>query len=341
MEQIKKNDLIQWLDRNVETKKVIAPREIGGVLLYRRISNCDQIVWDFIRPTLSIKEAFFPPTESLLKIKINGQDIVLGDVQIDKEQVLFGIRPCDARGVAAMDAVFIDQDPADSNYANRRDKSIIIGLACKEMGDTCFCTSTGGSPDDPTGMDLLLKETGDSFEVQAVNEKGLKFANEEWNLEIEAISDIVGGDLATTQHHQEFPIPELSAWPPQFGNSFWEEMAERCLSCKICAYVCPTCRCFDIRDESIPSDNGNAEFERIRCWDSCAGESYRKIAGGHNPREEKGQRLRNRFFCKFYYYPEQYGPMGCTGCGRCIDSCPVNIDITEVISYINEQIPSF
>ncbi len=116
-------------------------------------------------------------------------------------------------------------------------------------------------------------------------------------------------------------------------------MSERCLSCRICAYVCPTCRCFDVRDESVPSDNGHDTYERIRCWDSCAGEAYRRIAGGHNPRAAKGDRLRNRFFCKFYYYPEQYGPTACTGCGRCVDSCPVNIDITEILSHLVEVTP--
>jgi ferredoxin len=55
------------------------------------------------------------------------------------------------------------------------------------------------------------------------------------------------------------------------------------------------------------------------------------VAGGHNPRALKGQRLRNRFFCKFYYVPEDYGVPGCVGCGRCIEVCPVNIDIVEML----------
>ncbi len=112
--------------------------------------------------------------------------------------------------------------------------------------------------------------------------------------------------------------------------------AERCLSCRVCAYVCPTCRCFDLRDEALPSDNGHERYERIRSWDSCAGDTYRRIAGGHNPRAARGERMRNRFFCKFYYYPQQYGLAACTGCGRCIDACPVNIDITEVLQHVAE-----
>jgi ferredoxin len=79
---------------------------------------------------------------------------------------------------------------------------------------------------------------------------------------------------------------------------------------------------------------GPGEFERIRCWDSCAGENYRRVAGGHRPRAEKGERLRNRFYCKFLYFPGQIGrsdASACTGCGRCIEVCPVGVDITEVL----------
>jgi ferredoxin len=90
-----------------------------------------------------------------------------------------------------------------------------------------------------------------------------------------------------------------------------------------------------VRDEALPSDDGTERFERLRCWDACTSPAYRRIAGGHDPRSEKGQRLRNRFFCKFYVYPERLGLLGCTGCGRCIDACPVNIDITEVLAAVH------
>jgi ferredoxin len=64
---------------------------------------------------------------------------------------------------------------------------------------------------------------------------------------------------------------------------------------------------------------------------------YRRIAGGHNPRPTKTERLRNRFYCKFCYYPQMteradsLGPVACVGCGRCIDKCPVNVDLVEVL----------
>ena len=333
MSILKRQTLNHWLDLVAAKEMLIAPRDVGGVLLYRPVASGKEIVWDYIRPVLSAKEAFFPPTERLLTIEKTGQTIQLTETVTKDKQILFGVRPCDSRGIKALDALFIETEPVDVNYAQRRENTTVIGLACQKMGETCFCTSVGGALDDPTGMDVMLTEVEGGYEVYAITEKGQQIVKGEWGIED---CEFRSTPSKFKIQNSQLTIPEKDAWPPQFNDDFWADMSERCLSCRICAYVCPTCRCFDVRDESLPSDNGHQVFERIRCWDSCAGEAYRRIAGGHNPRAEKGQRLRNRFFCKFYYFPEQYGAEACTGCGRCIDSCPVNIDITEVLGHFAE-----
>jgi ferredoxin len=328
---ISREELSSWLDNLAGEATLMAPRDVEGVLLYRQVDNSQAVVWDYVHPVMSIKDAFFPPTERLLTIEKTGQTIKLEETHYRGKQVIFGVRPCDARGMLALDALFVESEPVDPYYAERRENTTIVGLACSEMADTCFCTSTGGAPDDPTGMDILIKEVDGGYAVQVLTEKGRLIASPDWDASAEPLSR---GDYPA-----QYTIPPKGAWPAQFNDSYWAEMSERCLSCRICAYVCPTCRCFDVRDETLSTGNGKNKFERIRCWDSCAGTVYRRIAGGQNPRDEKGKRLRNRFMCKFYYYPEQYGPEACTGCGRCIDSCPVNIDITEVLQHVMEVTP--
>jgi sulfhydrogenase subunit beta (sulfur reductase) len=329
MHLISHQDLTRWLDQLAAETCLIAPQDVDGVRLYRPVEDARAIVWDEGRPVLSSKEAFFPPTERLLTIEQTGQQISLMESVPDGDCVIVGVRPCDVRGILALDALFADTDPPDTYYTTRREHTTLIGLACQEMGETCFCTSTGGAPDDPTGMDILLTAVQDGYVIQTFTAKG------EALLPAITLADFTG-DLPQPVRNNPVPVPPLDAWPPQFNAAYWADMAERCLSCRICAYVCPTCRCFDVRDEPLPADNGHQQYERIRCWDSCAGEVYRRIAGGHNPRAAKGDRLRNRFFCKFYYYPQQYGPLACTGCGRCIDACPVNIDITEVMHAVQQ-----
>ena len=328
---ISQEEIASWLDDLAQTYKLIAPTEIADILLYRPVQSSSDIVWNYVRPEMSIKDAFFPSTERLLSIEKHGQQIELRETVPGDNQILFGVRPCDARGMLALDAMFIDTEPVDRYYASRRANSAIVGFACTEMADTCFCTSTGGAPDDPTGMDVMIYPVDNGYQVRVFSEKGENITKGM------AVTDNDGEFKGRYQSaNPVYQIPEIESLPVYFDDAFWDDMSERCLSCRICAYVCPTCRCFDVRDEPIHSNNGSNQFERIRCWDSCAGTVYRRIAGGHNPRSAKGERLRNRFFCKLFYYPEQYGPLACTGCGRCIESCPVNIDITEVIQHLQE-----
>jgi ferredoxin len=329
-------ELEAWLDGIAEARRLIAPRKVSGIMLYRPVARNEEIAWDEKssgptlsgHPVLSVKEIFFPPTERLFTIQKSGQEIHLEETYPDWESVVFGVRPCDAQGVKLLDALFLDTNPVDSFYARRRRNTTLIGLACKEMGSACFCTSVGGAPDEGRDMDIMLYELDGKYLVETVTEKGrFLIPSGEWH-ETTSIP-------RTTISNGVFPIPPKIAWPKHFNDEYWMKMSERCLSCRACTYVCPTCRCFAVRDEMLTLD----EYERIRCWDACTGENYRRVAGGYKPRAEKGERLRNRFYCKFFYYPEQYKlgtSSACTGCGRCIEVCPVGVDITEVLVDLDE-----
>jgi len=114
-----------------------------------------------------------------------------------------------------------------------------------------------------------------------------------------------------------------------YNASFWPQIAEACINCGACTFLCPTCYCFDIQDE-VAGTKG----VRLRYWDSCMFPLFTLHASGHNPRGQKMQRVRNRFMHKFKYFPDRFGPVSCVGCGRCVKDCPVNIDIREVISLM-------
>ena len=59
---------------------------------------------------------------------------------------------------------------------------------------------------------------------------------------------------------------------------------------------------------------------------------FTELAGGENPRATKVERFKQRAYHKFKYFLERYGQAACVGCGRCINSCPVGIDISSVIN---------
>jgi len=116
-----------------------------------------------------------------------------------------------------------------------------------------------------------------------------------------------------------------------YEADFWEDSAFACLNCGTCTYVCPTCWCFDIQDETH-----GKKGVRLKAWDSCMYPLFTLHTTGHNPRDTKVQRVRQRFMHKLKYYTDKYedGIM-CVGCGRCIRSCPVNIDIRNVCQLMN------
>jgi sulfhydrogenase subunit beta (sulfur reductase) len=330
MKTISYEELLDLLDGLARTNTLIAPRQSGRQVLYQPVHSAAEITWEYNRPDLSIKEALFPSTELLFRMKRIDGEIIIEETLPEKQQIIFGVRPCDARGVQVLDALFINSEPVDPYYACRRENTTLIGLACQQLQPTCFCDRVGGGPADPSGMDIMLTKVGEGcYQVQVLTEAGQRVLPDE--LDTPVISSFEASN----------PGKQIPDWPARFDDSYWLEMSERCLSCRACAYVCPTCRCFDIRDEVMPGANSD-HYERLRCWDSCTRQAYRRIAGGHNPRAVKGERLRNRFLCKFYYYSQQYPmdfPTACTGCGRCVDVCPVNIDIVEVLDHLMEVAP--
>jgi ferredoxin len=66
---------------------------------------------------------------------------------------------------------------------------------------------------------------------------------------------------------------------------------------------------------------------------------YTLHASGYNPRPARANRVRNRVYHKYNYYPKNFNVIACVGCGRCIDLCPVNIDIIDVVTKAGEVKP--
>jgi len=116
-----------------------------------------------------------------------------------------------------------------------------------------------------------------------------------------------------------------------FDNPIWEEIHQKCIKCGVCTYLCPACHCFDVQDETV-----GEKGRRMRNWDSCMFPKFTEHASGHNPRATQKERWRQRIMHKFNYLKENTGLYGCVGCGRCVEYCPVNLDIRKVLKDILE-----
>lgn len=318
---ISRDDLLSWLKQLLGSHAVIAPARAAGETMFCRVSDVAEIDLDYQTSVVSPKGWFFPPSETLFTVQQKNGATDIAQARKVEDAVIFGIRPCDARGIALMDRPFL-QDPADPIYRERRERTVLVGLSCPKLGPACFCSSMGSAPDDSRYVDILLTQVEGGYLVQTVSEKGKALLSGARTSE----SAIAAPQVSAPA---EVPTAGLAeAAPLVFRDQYWERLGDRCLQCNLCAYVCPTCYCFDIRDFS---DDG-VQVERVRTWESCQSRGFIRLAGGHDPRPTKGARLRQRFYHKLHYFPKEFGDIACTGCGRCVRSCPVNIDIREVIA---------
>ena len=118
-----------------------------------------------------------------------------------------------------------------------------------------------------------------------------------------------------------------------YEHPHWAAVAERCLSCANCTMVCPTCFCSRV-DDFTSLDGQTAE--RVRSWDSCFSLEYSYMHGGP-ARSSVAARYRQWLTHKLASWQDQFGDIGCVGCGRCITWCPVGIDITAEVAAIRDS----
>ncbi len=262
--------------------------------------------------------------------------VALSDKREYPRVVIFGCRPCDAKGFTIYDRPYLETDTSDPYYREHRDKTTVISLACQTPFAGCFCVAVNGGPADKTGSDVLMTDVEKGYYLESLTEKGdtiLAFPMIEDGASYEAVAQKTQKEAAGKVKNSFGANATEKVNPKLFDtDTFWQEVAAKCISCGACTYLCPTCYCFNITDEQA-RDKG----ERLRTWDSCMFQHFTLEASGHNPRPLKSRRLRQRVGHKFVYYPEKYdGVIACCGCGRCIRHCPVSVDISEIVGYLKD-----
>ena len=335
-------DIPGWLKGLSKDQTVFTPRREGGVVVYRPYEE-DVPVEMTLRPTESAKHVVFPRSEELFTFERQrnseteggGRVLSLKEAADPGKTVIFGALPCDARGFLAFDPVYDGSGTGgkakDTYYLKRRSQTTVVAKACKDVLTTCFCNWVGGSPQSTEAVDVLATPIEGGLFLEALTEKGqalvggLGPASAEHEQEARAVHKSTETMLPAIPDGLDTVRPAILA---RFDDvAFWHAQSDRCLSCGACSYLCPTCYCFNITDQS----NGISGV-RLRSWDNCMSALFTLEASGHNPRTGKAMRLKNRVGHKFSYYPDLHEDhFSCVGCGRCIKSCPSGVDIRQIV----------
>jgi sulfhydrogenase subunit beta (sulfur reductase) len=337
---LKKERFSDFIAKIAQMQKLAAPVSRGYQnYAYQEVTSGDEIALKYIPTILPAKKFFMPQRETLLEFStVRG---VNADPVVEIEPMtLFGLHTCDLAGIQCLNMV-LSERPKDYNYLSRKNRITLIGIECNEYCDEYASCHLVNASFPGGGYDLLFTDLGDYFIIHVNTQTGENIIEQTGTFENAEASHLK--ELAKIRENKrmifsnEVPI-ERRHIPELFDRSFrarvWKDLEERCLACGNCTNVCPTCYCFDIRDEvELDLQKG----VRYRAWDSCQLEPFAKVAGGINFRKDRSARQRHRYYRKFRYPVDRFSRFFCTGCGRCTRTCMAGISLKETLNELIKE----
>jgi formate hydrogenlyase subunit 6/NADH:ubiquinone oxidoreductase subunit I len=336
MKTLVKKDTTHLLKSWAREYTVLAPsKRSSGDCIFESFQE-DSFTLDYGKPSLPPKSVFLPHSDVIFEVEKNE----FRQVVSAEKTILFGIRSCDMMGIRQSTS-FMTRDQTDIYYREKRDLAVTIVMACPgPQNETCFCTTTRSGPVAERGFDLLVFDMGDVLMFETGSRRGENLLRSDLFTVVDDAFARTGIKKFREKAVSEIPvITEISEAMKRLEDGtvdekVWEYFGSKCISCGGCAYVCPTCTCFNVYDQ----ESGPGSGLRARAWDTCLFGGFTREASGHNPRPTQASRLQRRHEHKLRYYNKndiQEALCGCVGCGRCSDYCPVKIGTLEVAKAIN------
>ncbi|GAF67855.1 unnamed protein product, partial [marine sediment metagenome] len=304
--------------------------------VFAPLRSAAELRLDYDVTILPPKKYLLPPRETLVEFKLDGTPSAEPCIPELSPGVLLGVHPYDMLAINQLDRLMSETNP-DPNYLARRGALTIIGVDPVRPGDRAFWGAIGCDTVEE-GFDLWLTGIGNAYVVEVGSKKGAALldqyadSRDATSKDLQARLEVREGlkELGTTCAVRFSPAELPGILRRSFDRGIWEEKAHKCLSCGSCNLVCPTCYCFDVKDEV---DISLKTAQRYRIWDGCVLEDFAKVAGDENFREERLQRYRHRFYRKGMYLYDKYGYIACVGCGRCASVCLP--DIADPVTVYN------
>jgi sulfhydrogenase subunit beta (sulfur reductase) len=316
---------------------LVAPVEQApGVFTLEPITDVGAARPDALRTVLPFKKLLLKPSFCMFERREGKAASECADNELGP-MVYFGAHACDVHALKILDLLYLS-DYVDPYYKRNRDRLTVVGYGCFP-DEKCFCRSQGTANVDD-GFDLFLTPLEGRFLVTVASARGDDIVRANQNLfEPSARSDVQEYMARLKERERAFTLSmDVTDLPYVLelkrDDPVWEELGKKCLCCGSCSMVCPTCACFNVHDE-IPEEG---VARRMRTWDACLYREYALVAGGHNFRATRADRVKNRYYHKQEAFVREFGKPSCVGCGRCIENCPTGINVVEVFKTVRGEL---
>ncbi|WP_195938315.1 anaerobic sulfite reductase subunit AsrA [Romboutsia sp. 1001713B170131_170501_G6] len=290
------------------------------VVRYKEVSSLDEMELNR-KSNFSAKEIVFPITQILFYFTENE----FKESDIDDKKLLIFLRACDINAMKRLDEIYLKNGiDEDYYYKKLREKVKFVLVGCRESFRNCFCVSMDSNKTDNYSMGIKIDDNEVFLEIK---DKDLSIFNgEKCEFEI----DFVKENLFNIE------VPQINKINSKevSKHEMWQEYNSRCIACGRCNFVCPTCSCFTMQDVFYKENEKVGERRRI--WAGCQVDGFTSMAGGHEFRKTKGERMRFKAMHKIYDFNKRFGYNMCVGCGRCDDACPQYISFSKCIEKVNE-----
>lgn len=297
------------------------------IIKYDEVSTVEEIEFKE-KSHYPVKEVITPITQTLYYFT---EDEFRESFIGHNKKILIFARPCDINAQRRQDMIYLHNGNFEDTFYKRiRERVKFICIECVDGFDTCFCVSMNSNKTDDYSLAVRFNESSLLFNVK--DKEFSKFFSDKTEEEFEL--------KFIEENEAKVTIPEINDKEILIklkNHPMWDEYNKRCLGCGSCTIACSTCSCYTTRD--IVYDSLGKIGERRRVQASCHIDGFDEMAGGHNFRTTKADKMRYKVLHKIHDYKAQFGDEHmCVGCGRCTDRCPEHISITATINKVNNAV---